>query len=285
MTSTTIDRPGTLTTTDRPSGLLVSLLISWAGLAAVVELVTLAGLGWSRATSASPLRMLPIFHLSAEWLMAVLPAVGGMAWWREHRWGPALVLFGFGTWIYAVANATSWAVVNEPILLVNFAVSLFVVAFFGIPLIRRPEAAAFGPRTRWRTAGMIVLVVFMLQIFGVWTMYFIIGEMSNVFTERADLSVYFVRTLTGELVLVASVLVSAWGWHRHARWAPGLLLFAAGVLFYAGLNNLSLAVVSSVWSVFYCAATVVIALVVAWPAYHAYGRQDVRLNGPKRTKP
>lgn len=246
------------------------LLAAWGGLAAMAEGLALAGMGFGDATVGAPIRSIPIFHLSAELLMAVVPAVGAVAWWQGRRWGPSLVLFGLGTWVYAVANAAAWAVVNEPALLPIFTVSIFIVVFFGAPLIFRPATVAFGPRTRFRTAALIVLVLFMFQVFGVWAMYFLGGTMSRVLTERADDSVYLVRTLSGELPLVLAAGVGAWAWLRRRAWAPGLVLLAAGMLFYAGLNNFGTAVVGSAWRAVHCAATLVVSLLLLRQAHAAY---------------
>ena len=53
-------------------------------------------------------------HLLAEFLMATLPAIGAIAWWRRLQWGPGLLVFGLGASLYASLNAMGWALVNLP---------------------------------------------------------------------------------------------------------------------------------------------------------------------------
>jgi hypothetical protein len=271
MTTTTLPEPLTVGP-DRRATFVPFVLGGWALLAAALAIAAFVSRGLTDSVTAQPIAAIPIFHLVAELFMAVLPAVGAVAWWRGVRWGPAMVLFGFGTWIYAVANAVAWAVVNDPVVLTPMLLSLVVAGLFGTPLLLRPARAAFGPRTRWRTAAMVVLLLFAIQVFALWTMYFVTGEMGKVLTLRSDTGVLLVRDLMGELPLLLGALAAAVGWRRKRRWAPGLALVVLGMFFYQGVNNLSPAVVSSTVLTIYCAATVAMVFAVLRTVARAYDR-------------
>ena len=70
---------------------------------------------------------LPIFHLVAEFLMAVVTLMGVFGFWRRKSWGSGLTLFGMGMFTYSAINSMGWTVLNDPIQSIPMGFTLLVV--------------------------------------------------------------------------------------------------------------------------------------------------------------
>lgn len=77
---------------------------------------------------------LPIFHLVAEFLMAVLTLVGVIGFWRKKQWAKGLTLFGMGMFTYSAINSMGWAVINDPVQAIPMGITLVIVAA-GLPFL------------------------------------------------------------------------------------------------------------------------------------------------------
>jgi hypothetical protein len=85
---------------------------------------------------------LPIFHLTAEFLMATLTLTGAVGLWRRTRWGGGVTLVGLGMFTYSAINALGWAVINDPAQGIPMLLTI-VMAVFAVPhLIRREGGSA-----------------------------------------------------------------------------------------------------------------------------------------------
>jgi len=81
-----------------------------------------------------PETALPIFHLVAEFLMAVLTLVGVIGFWRKKQWAKGLTLFGMGMFTYSAINSMGWAVINDPVQAIPMGITLIIVAA-GLPFV------------------------------------------------------------------------------------------------------------------------------------------------------
>lgn len=79
---------------------------------------------------------LPIFHLVAEFLMAVVTLVGIFGIWRRKTWGSGLTLFGMGMFTYSAINSMGWTILNDPIQSIPMGFTLFVV-IIALPMLTR----------------------------------------------------------------------------------------------------------------------------------------------------
>jgi len=79
---------------------------------------------------------LPIFHLVAEFLMAVVTLIGVIGTWRGKPWGEGLTLFGMGMFTYSAINSMGWTILNDPIQSIPMGITL-VIVIAAIPLIIR----------------------------------------------------------------------------------------------------------------------------------------------------
>lgn len=70
---------------------------------------------------------LPIFHLVAEFLMAVVTLIGVIGIWQKKPWGNGLTLFGMGMFTYSAINSMGWTVLNDPIQSIPMGFTLLVV--------------------------------------------------------------------------------------------------------------------------------------------------------------
>ena len=70
---------------------------------------------------------LPIFHLAAEFLMAVVSLIGVFGIWRRKPWGNGLTLFGMGMFTYSAINSMGWTFLNDPIQSIPMGFTLLVV--------------------------------------------------------------------------------------------------------------------------------------------------------------
>ena len=66
----------------------------------------------------------PLSHISAELLMALVTLVAAGAWARKLPWGAPLLLFGLGMFAYGTLNALGWALYESPPLAVLMALVL-----------------------------------------------------------------------------------------------------------------------------------------------------------------
>ena len=79
---------------------------------------------------------LPIFHLAAEFLMAIVTFIGVIGIWRRKSWGKGITLFGIGMFTYSVINSMGWTVINDPIQSIPMGITLIIV-IAAIPLLIR----------------------------------------------------------------------------------------------------------------------------------------------------
>jgi hypothetical protein len=87
----------------------------------------------------------PIFHLTAEFLMAGVTVVGLLGLWRRRAWGPVVLLLGLGMFAYSAINALGWALHNDPSTAVPMFATLLLVALL-VPTMVRRLAPQRGPR-------------------------------------------------------------------------------------------------------------------------------------------
>lgn len=81
---------------------------------------------------------LPIFHLAAEFLMAVVSLIGVFGIWRRKPWGNGLTLFGMGMFTYSAINSMGWTVLNDPIQSIPMGFTLLVV-IAALPMLIRKK--------------------------------------------------------------------------------------------------------------------------------------------------
>lgn len=81
---------------------------------------------------------LPIFHLVAEGLMAVITLIGVVGIWRRKPWGNGLTLFGMGMFTYSAINSMGWTVLNDPIQSIPMGFTLLVV-IAALPILTREK--------------------------------------------------------------------------------------------------------------------------------------------------
>ena len=79
---------------------------------------------------------LPIFHLVAEFLMAVVTLIGVIGIWRRKLWANGLTLFGMGMFTYSAINSMGWTVLNDPIQSIPMGFTLLVV-IAALPMLIR----------------------------------------------------------------------------------------------------------------------------------------------------
>ena len=70
---------------------------------------------------------LPIFHLAAEFLMAIVTFIGVIGIWRRKSWGKGITLFGIGMFTYSVINSMGWTLLNDPVQSIPMGITLLVV--------------------------------------------------------------------------------------------------------------------------------------------------------------
>ena len=70
---------------------------------------------------------LPIFHLVAEFLMAVVTLIGVFGIWQKRPWGDGLTLFGIGMFTYSAINSMGWTLLNDPVQSIPMGITLLVV--------------------------------------------------------------------------------------------------------------------------------------------------------------
>jgi hypothetical protein len=81
---------------------------------------------------------LPIFHLTAELLMAGITISGVIGYWRRKTWGKGLLLLGMGMFTYSAINSMGWAVINDPLQAVPMGITLVLVIIL-LPIILKSK--------------------------------------------------------------------------------------------------------------------------------------------------
>jgi hypothetical protein len=79
---------------------------------------------------------LPIFHLVAEALMAIVTLIGVIGIWQRKSWGNGLTVFGMGMFTYSAINSMGWTVLNDPIQSIPMGITLIIV-IAAMPLLIR----------------------------------------------------------------------------------------------------------------------------------------------------
>jgi hypothetical protein len=79
---------------------------------------------------------IPIFHLAAEFGMAILTAIGLIGWWRNRAWGRAILMLGLGMFTYSAINSMGWALVNDFVLVIPMVFTLLLVSVT-VPMLFR----------------------------------------------------------------------------------------------------------------------------------------------------
>lgn len=208
------------------------------------------------------------FHLVAELFMAVVPAVGAVAWWMGRTWGPAVLVLGFGQYFYSIFNATGWAVVNDMALFVPLGFALLVVMALGMPLISRPESAAGDPNAA-RFVAIALVLALGTAVLGMWGFSFAKGDIGGFWITTADDNLRAYREV-GEFAMILSSLLGALSWHKNLRQGPGLVLFSLGMFTYASINGLSFSLIDAPFLSIYRAATLGMIIFVVPAAMRDY---------------
>lgn len=207
-------------------------------------------------------------HLAAELFMAVVPAVGAVAWWRGRTWGTAVLVLGFGQYFYSVFNATGWAVVNDMTLFIPLGFALLVVMGLGLPLISRPMSGAGDPNAA-RIVAIALVLVLGTAVLGMWALSFARGDIKGFWITTADDNLLAYREV-GELAMILTALLGALSWHKNLRQGPGLVLFSLGMFTYASINGLSFSLLDAPFLSIYRAATLGMVLFVSPAAMRDY---------------
>jgi hypothetical protein len=110
----------------------VAVLALWA--------ITFAtGRSWEQGLFAYQNGNIPIFHLVAECLMALVTGVGFLGVIARRPWGRMLALLGVGMFTYSSINSLGWALHNAPGLAVPMLASLVGAAL--VLMDSRPREA------------------------------------------------------------------------------------------------------------------------------------------------
>ena len=120
------------------SAALILLVIASLGIFIIWGMNLLGGAFPEGILVGSQETSLPIFHLAAEFLMAVITLVGVFGIWRRKPWGNGLTLFGMGMFTYSAINSMGWAVLNDPIQSIPMGFTLLVV-IASLPTLLRPN--------------------------------------------------------------------------------------------------------------------------------------------------
>lgn len=81
---------------------------------------------------------LPIFHLVAEFLMAIVTLIGVFGIWGRKPWGNGLTLFGMGMFTYSAINSMGCTFLNDPIQSIPMGFTLLVV-IAALPILIREK--------------------------------------------------------------------------------------------------------------------------------------------------
>lgn len=78
----------------------------------------------------------PIFHLAAEFGMAIIALIGVAGWLSAARWSLPVLTFAAGMLTYGAVNSLGWAIHNDAILAVPMGVTLATAAWLMLDRIR-----------------------------------------------------------------------------------------------------------------------------------------------------
>ncbi len=211
--------------------------------AAVLRLILMSSQGWAGWYEPRPWPSILVVHLLAELLVATLPAVGAIAWWTGRLWGVRMLVLGLGASIYAVPNAVGWALANEPALSIGMLAGLLVAVVTTWRLVARPTSA-LAPRSAWRTALMVWLVLAALQMYALWVVLFVVGLASNPLAPQTNVG-YLAGRNVAEAVMIVAGLAGARAWKQGSRGWPISALLALGMFLYGTLNTIGEALLMS----------------------------------------
>ncbi|HEY9121583.1 MAG TPA: hypothetical protein VIM80_01170 [Brevefilum sp.] len=108
-------------------GVLILLVIASLGVFIIWGMNLAGGAFTEGVFVGSQETSLPIFHLAAEFLMAVITLIGVIGIWQRKSWGNGLTLFGMGMFTYSAINSMGWTVLNDPIQSIPMGITLLVV--------------------------------------------------------------------------------------------------------------------------------------------------------------
>ena len=114
--------------------LLILLFILSLAIFAIWGLNFAAGAFPNGVFAAQQETSLPIFHLTAEFLMAGITLVGVIGLWQARKWGRGLTVFGMGMFTCSAINSIGWAVINDPIQAIPMGITVIVV-LIALPIL------------------------------------------------------------------------------------------------------------------------------------------------------
>jgi hypothetical protein len=118
--------------------LIILLVLSCVGVFAI-WMVELAGGAFDEGIFTYQLQgNIPIFHLIAEYGMAIVLLIGAVGWWQNRGWGRGVTLFGLGMFSYAAINSMGWALHNNVAVALPM-VAVLLLAALALPLLLRGE--------------------------------------------------------------------------------------------------------------------------------------------------
>ena len=129
---------------DRKQTVMIALLVLMSLQIYVVWAILLARGAFAGVFVSESHPGMPIFHLTAEFLMATVTLIGALGWWRGAPWGTSVTLLGVGMAAYATINAMGWAVVANLPLLTPMVIFLVVVAVVSWSITRRHAGGHTG---------------------------------------------------------------------------------------------------------------------------------------------
>lgn len=83
---------------------------------------------------------IPIFHLTAEFGMALVTLAGLYGWWHDRSWGRGITLLGMGMFTYSAVNSMGWAIHNDVALAIPMIATLLLVLIAVPMLLRSPHS-------------------------------------------------------------------------------------------------------------------------------------------------
>ena len=103
---------------DTSSKRLKQLVLGFYALASlgifVIWIINLLNGAWEQGIFAYQLTgSIPVFHLAAEFLMALVTLAGITGLAANRRWGRSVFLLGVGMFTYSAINAFGWALHND----------------------------------------------------------------------------------------------------------------------------------------------------------------------------
>lgn len=74
---------------------------------------------------------IPVFHLTAEFLMALITLAGILGLAANRRWGQLVFVLGIGMFLYSAINSFGWALHND----LAQGIPMILSALFAIPAL------------------------------------------------------------------------------------------------------------------------------------------------------